>query len=95
MKYSDGSDIVLGDIVRVPIPGGTATARVVMLGDTYQHLDIDRRFVEWVTQERILETSSVVIEWLGKNPFAHNNPAYAPVGNYMFSPADEHLQRDA
>jgi hypothetical protein len=95
MTYYDGSAISLGDVVRVPIPGGTAKARIVMLGDSYQHLDIDEQFLAWVKRDRVLEPSSVVVEWLDRNPFAHTDPAYAPVGNYMFTPADEHLERDA
>jgi hypothetical protein len=94
MTYHDGSPISLGDVVRVPIPGGTAKARIVMLGDSYQHLDIDEQFLTWVQRDKVLEPSSVVVEWLGSNPFAHADPRYAPVGNYMFSPADEHLERD-
>ena len=95
MTYQDGSAIELGDIVRVPVPGGTAKARVVMLGATYEHLDIDEQFLSWVKAGKVLEVSSIVIEWLGPNPFAHNDPRYAPVGNYMFSPVDEHVQRNA
>jgi hypothetical protein len=95
VTYHDGSAISLGDIVTVSIPNGTAKARVVMLGDTYEHLDIDRQFVEWVERDRVLEASSVVVEWLGANPFAHEDSRYAPVGNYMFCPVDEHLERDA
>jgi hypothetical protein len=94
MTYHDGSVISLGDIVRVRIPDGTARARVVMLGDTYQHLDIDEEFLTWIKRDKVLEPSCVVVEWLDMNPFAHNDPQYAPVGNYMFSPADEHLERD-
>jgi hypothetical protein len=93
MTYYDGSPISLGDIVRLPIPGGTAKARVVMLGDGYQHLEIDEQFLAWVKRDRVLEASSVVVELLDSNPFAHTDPRYAPIGNYMFSPADEHLER--
>jgi ribosomal 50S subunit-recycling heat shock protein len=42
MKYSDGSSVKLGDIIAIPLPSGTAKARVVMLGDTREHLDIDK-----------------------------------------------------
>ena len=35
MKYVDGSPVCLGDVVSVPIPKGSAKARVVMLGETY------------------------------------------------------------
>jgi len=95
VKYFDGSAVALGDVVSVPVPAGTAKARVVMLGDTYQHLDIDPQFLSWVKSERKLEPSSVVVEWLGRNPFAHENPNHAPVGNYMFSPLDQWVRRDA
>ena len=84
----------MGDIVTVPVPTGTAKARVVMLGETYEHLDIERQFLAWVKAEKILEESSVVIQWVGSNPFAHDDPQYAPVGNYMFSALDESLERD-
>jgi hypothetical protein len=95
VRYHDGSAISLGDLVTVPIPSGVAKARVVMLGDTYEHLDIDAQFLSWVKSEKILKDTAVVIEWIGDNPFAHNDPQYAPVGNYMFSPVDEWLKRDA
>ena len=95
MQYYDGSLVTLGDIVTVPVPSGTARARVVMLGATYEHLDIDPQFLSWVQKDRILESTSVVVEWLDANPYAHNDPQYAPVGNYMFSPLDEHVERTA
>jgi hypothetical protein len=93
MKYADGANIRLGDVVSVPVPAGTANARVVMLGDTYEHLDIDQAFLRWVKSDKVLASTSVVVQWLGANPFAHDDPKYAPVGDYMFSPADEHLVR--
>lgn len=89
MKYHDGTTVTLGDVVSVPIPSGTAEARVVMLGDSYEQLDIDSEFLSWVQRDKVLAASSVVIEWLGDNPFAHDNPEYAPVGNYTFSVLDE------
>jgi hypothetical protein len=95
MTYLDGTPITLGDVVTVPVPGGTAKARVVMLGETYEHLGIDEQFLAWVKRDKVLERSSVVVEWLESNPFAHDDPRYAPVGNYMFSPVGESLRRDA
>ena len=96
MQYHDRSPIALGDIVSVLVgPDKYERARVVMLGDNYEHLDIDEGFVTWVKQERKLDETSVIFEWLGANPFAHNDAKYAPVGKYMFSPADEWLRRDA
>ena len=95
MTYVDGSLVSLGDIIALPIPGGSERARVVMLGDTYEHLDIDPQFVRWVTAERNLDSSSVLVEWLDRNPFAQSNSAHASVGNYMFSPIDEWVTRVA
>jgi len=66
-----------------------------MLGETYEHLDIDAQFLLWVQKQKILEPTSVVIEWLDANPFEHSDPQYAPVGNYMFSPLDEDVERAA
>jgi hypothetical protein len=94
MMYHDGTTIRLGDVVNVPVPGGSAKARVVMLGETYEHLlDIDASFIAWVKKDRVLEPKSVVVEWLDANPLAHDDPRYAPVGNYMFSPLDEWVTR--
>ena len=95
MQYHDGTSVTLGDVVRVPVPTGTSRARVVMLGDTYEHLAIDARFVAWVNTDRVLQPTDIVLEWLDANPFVHNDPNYAPVGNYMFSPLDEHVTREA
>lgn len=95
MNYHDGSTVQLGDIVKVPIPKGTAKARVVMLGDTYEHLDIDTQFITWVKADKVLKPGCVVIEWIEDNPFAHSDPRYAPVGQYMFSALDEWVERDA
>ena len=95
MNYHDGSIVCLGNVVRVPIPKGTARARVVMLGETYEHLDIDENFVAWVKADRVLKPSDIIVEWVDSNPFAHNDPRYAPVGNYMFSPLDEDVTKDA
>ena len=94
MKYANGSKVSLGDIVNVPVPEGSAKARVVMLGDTYEHLNIDQSFLEWVGAEKLLAHDSVVVEWLGKNPLAHDHPQYAPVGDYMFTAVDEWVTRD-
>ncbi|NJK92609.1 MAG: hypothetical protein HC904_12750 [Blastochloris sp.] len=93
MNYHDGSPVALGDVVSVPIPSGEGKARVVMLGDTNEHLEIDQSFVDWVNKDRVLETDSIVIEWIGENPLSHNNPQYAPVGNFMFTPLDQFVSK--
>lgn len=93
MRYIDGSIVTLGDVVEVVVPGGTAKARVVILGESYEHLDIGRDFVDWVEEEQILQRTSIVVEWIDANPLAHSDPRYAPVGNYMFSALDEFVVR--
>jgi hypothetical protein len=93
MHYHDGSIATLGDLVIVPVPSGTAKGRIVMLGESYAHLDIDPEFLAWVIRDKLLDASSIVIEWMTDNPFAHNDPRYAPVGRYMFSPLDKWVER--
>jgi hypothetical protein len=67
-----------------------------MLGDTREHLDIDKQFLEWVEGDKtLLEPSYVVVEWVDHNPLAHNDPLYAPVGNYMFTQLDECVTHEA
>jgi hypothetical protein len=95
MKYHDGTEVRLGDVVSVPIPEGTGKARIVMLGDTYDHLPIDLQFLSWVKTDKVLKESSVVVEWLNDNPLAHDDPQYAPVGNYMFTVIDEWITKNA
>jgi hypothetical protein len=50
LKYTSGEIVELGDIVKVSTPEGHSEARVVMLGETYEHLDIgiyrDAHFLE-------------------------------------------------
>jgi len=93
MKYHDGSIIKLGDIVYVPVPEGKEKAYVVMLGDTYEHLNIDEQFLSWVINDKVLGSASIIIEWCNNNPFAHNDPKYSPVGNYMFTVVDEFIEK--
>ena len=95
MKYHDGSLVNLGDIVAIPMADGGSKARVVMLGDTREHLGVDEGFIEWVESEKLLDSSQVVVEWVDRNPLAHDDPQYAPVGNYMFTGLDECITHDA
>jgi len=91
MNYHDGLEIRLGDIVSVPAPDGDRQARVVMLGDTREHLEVDADFIDWVLRDNILAATSIFVEWLGSNPFAHSDPEFAPVGNFMSTTVDEHV----
>ena len=88
MNYHDGSPAKLGDIVAVRLADRTAKARVVLLGDTREHLDVESEFIEWAESEKLFDPSQVVIEWIDQNPLAHSDPQYAPVGNYMFTGLD-------
>jgi hypothetical protein len=89
MNYADGSEIQLGDLVSVPVPAGSALARVVMLGASREHVPLDPGFLKRVQSSPVLAAESVVIEWEGENPFAHQSPSHAPVGNYMLTAVDE------
>lgn len=91
MNYNDGSKVLLGDIVNVPTPDGDKETRVVMLGDSGEHLEIDPDFIRWVVRDNILASTSIFVEWLGANPFAHENPKFAAVGNYMSTTVDEYV----
>ena len=89
MKYSDGSELLLGDIVRTHVgPRATTRGRVVMVGDTLDHLEIEEKFVSWVKAAHKLASNQVIIEFLEKNPFANDEPNFAPVGDYMFTSVD-------
>jgi hypothetical protein len=88
MNYHDGSPARLGDIVAVRLADRTAKARVVLLGDTRQHLDVDAEFVEWAESEKLLAPSQVVVEWIDQNLLVNDDSQDAPIGNYMFTGLD-------
>jgi len=92
MEYHDNQKISLGDIFELDMSDGRERAKVVMLGSNYQHLELSESFETWVKKDKILDTDSIVLEWIGKNPLAHDNPNYAPVGNYMFTGISEDLK---
>jgi len=89
MKYADGSDVTLGDVVQIPMQDGLAAARIVMLGDTLEHAGVDEEFRGWVLRESLLDADAVVVEWVERNPLAHHDPNYAPVGDYLFTRLDD------
>ena len=89
MQYHDGTLAKLGDIIIVPLHSGPIEGRVVMLGDTYEHLDLDAEFVTWVKKDMIIDSTLVAVQLIGENPLAHNDPRYAPVGDIMFTTLDE------
>lgn len=94
ITYADGRRVALGDVIDIATSANaTSRGRIVMLGDTGEHLEIDQAFVDWVVRDKVIEPSQVVVEWLDKNPFAHNDPNYAPVGHYMFTHVDSCVVR--
>ncbi len=94
MNYSDGTRVMLGDLVSLPVGAGkSATARVVMLGDTYEHLPLEDAFLSFVLRDKILRPTAVAVEWIGSNPFAHDDPSLAPVGGYMTTDVDADVCR--
>ena len=47
MLYPNGELIALGDVVSVEMPEGPARARVVMLGQSREHLDMEAESLDW------------------------------------------------
>ena len=84
MKYPCGTEVMLDDEIMVEHgPGQKSLARVVAIGVSRATPDIDRSFYDWAKDKDIINGTSVVVEWLGTNPLAHNDPNFAPVGKYM------------
>jgi hypothetical protein len=84
MRYPCGTEVMLGDEIMVRSgPDLESLARVVAIGVDQAVPEIDSRFYRWARDEGILKEESIVVEWLGANPLETNDPAHAPVGNYM------------
>tara|TARA_R110002073_G_C9477385_1_gene579784 strand:- start:277 stop:609 length:333 start_codon:yes stop_codon:yes gene_type:complete len=47
MQYPGGERIELGDAVSIEISGGWQEARVVVLGATREHVDLDQKLIDW------------------------------------------------
>lgn len=75
---------MIGDEIMVQYgPGQEALARVVAIGLDLVIDKIDQAFYSWAKSEAIINKDTVVVEWVDTNPLSHNNPNYAPIGNYM------------
>ncbi len=84
MKYHCGTDVMIGDEIMVSYgQDQESLARVVAIGVDMAANDIDESFYSWAKRESIIDKDTIVVEWIGSNPLAHNDPNYAPVGNYM------------
>jgi hypothetical protein len=93
MKYADGTTVALGDIVILALHDGNHEACVVMIGDTFEHLDLEPSFVKWAREDEVIDDSSVAVRILGTNPFGHNDSRYAPIGDVIFTPLDEDIRK--
>jgi len=79
MNYESGEVIELGDVVRFDVgPERYITARVMMLGETREHLKLEQSFFEWVERDAVLEESAIVVERLSES-------GVPEVGSYMFT----------
>ncbi|MBU1044808.1 MAG: hypothetical protein KJ915_10480 [Candidatus Omnitrophica bacterium] len=84
MKYKCGKDVNLSDIIMVECgPDQKSLARVVAIGLDLAIDKIDKKFYSWAKSEKIINENTVVVEWIDTNPLAHDDPNYAPIGNYM------------
>ena len=92
MNYFDEHKIILGDIVSITMKGKRELAKVIMIGETKEHLELDKNFLSWVNKESLLDLDSIIVTWVNNNPLAHNDPNYAPVGNEMFTGIDEDMK---
>jgi hypothetical protein len=64
-----------------------------MLGDTLEHLNLDSEFVKWIIEDKIMDRDTIAVQWIGKNPLAHDDPKYAPVGDILFTGLDEDIKK--
>jgi hypothetical protein len=84
MKYHCGTEVMLNDEIMVSHgPQTESLAWVVAIGMDQASQGIDQDFYMWAKAKRIIDKDTVVVEWIGANPLAHDDPKYAPVGNYM------------
>jgi hypothetical protein len=56
-------------------------AKVVILGEDGSYADVDRKTAEWALESGHIKKNQIMAVFLDGNPFAHNDPKYAPVAN--------------
>ena len=93
MKYPDGTPALLGDIVTIPLSDGPHEGRIVMLGDTMEHLNLHSELVKWIIDDKIMDHTTIAVQWIGQNSLAHNDPQYAPVGDIIFTELKEDIKK--
>ena len=86
MKYSCGTEVMLGDEIMVGHgPQKESLARVIAIGTNQAIQGLDPSVYSGAKGAGIIDQDTVVVEWVEANPLAHNDPRYAPVGTYMTS----------
>ena len=63
MQYPNGERIELGDTVSIDMPDGWQEARVVMLGGTREHLNLDQELIDWFGGKG-MESTEILVQWL-------------------------------
>jgi hypothetical protein len=84
MKYSCGNNVLLGDYITVQIgPEKYHEVQIIAIGMKLKTIDINDDEWEWMITENIINENSVIVQFVGENPLAHDDPNYAPVSNHM------------
>lgn len=83
MDYNSGDIVRLGDLVEVELPDGQHQARVVMIGETGEHVSIAKDTVAWMTASGHVGKGRILIEWVTGNPLEHGDQNFAPVSNTL------------
>ena len=92
MKYFDSQIVKLGDVVSMPIEEKRHVFKVIMIGDTKEHQIEDKCFLDWVEKDNLISKTTLVLQWLSKNPYKHNDPNFAPVADQIFAEIDEEIK---
>ena len=72
---------MLGDIIEVTLHDGAHRAKVVLIGDSGEHRGIEDKTATWAMNCGHVKSDDLMAEFIDGNPFAHNDPRYAPVAN--------------
>ena len=65
MKYRDGADVRLGDVVNVPVPVGRQRRGSSCWVRPTNTWISEPSFITWVKKDKVLKPTSIVVEWLG------------------------------
>jgi hypothetical protein len=84
VKYGCGTKVMLGDEIMVSYGlDQESLARVVAIGSELAVDEIDQDFYSFAKKEGMIDKSTIVIEWLYKNPLDNDDSAHARNGNYL------------